>query len=306
MASEPTKRTRTPRPRQLRLENGAHAHRVEQGARPRLSAGRDDGTRRVRRRDLPAAGRRAADPVGEPDDLGDPRVVGRSRRDAAVDAVSRNVATTGAPLRAAVAAGVLSFGTYHGGDVEACMDLLDAGLAWCAKATAIRTRRGTWCGGRSTPASACRALGIACTRTTRVRLKLLQMAYELDLEGEHIRLMRVVDTALAEALGADHPPYPCERRWRDRSHLRRPRAGSRIRQRALHHLARARPHRPCARREAARAADAADRPEESRIRRPAGAATAADEEVGRWVRGSVGRSVGGLQSRLLLGKAWLG
>src|SRR4029078_8391649 len=43
--------------------------------------------------------------------------------------VSRNVATTGAPLRAAVAAGVLSFGTYHGGDVEACMDLLDAGLA---------------------------------------------------------------------------------------------------------------------------------------------------------------------------------
>jgi citrate synthase len=35
--------------------------------------------------------------------------------------------------------------------------------------------------------------------------KLLQMAYELDLEGEHIRLMRVVDTALAEALGADHP-----------------------------------------------------------------------------------------------------
>ena len=43
--------------------------------------------------------------------------------------VSRNVATTGAPLRAAVAAGVLSFGTYHGGDVEACMDLLEAGLA---------------------------------------------------------------------------------------------------------------------------------------------------------------------------------
>ena len=31
------------------------------------------------------------------------------------------------------------------------------------------------------------------------------MAYELDLEGEHIRLMRVVDTALAEALGPNHP-----------------------------------------------------------------------------------------------------
>jgi hypothetical protein len=35
-------------------------------------------------------------------------------------------------------------------------------------------------------------------------LKLLAMAYELDLEGEHVRLMRVVDQALAEALGPDH------------------------------------------------------------------------------------------------------
>jgi citrate synthase len=31
--------------------------------------------------------------------------------------------------------------------------------------------------------------------------KLLQMAYELDLEGEHIRLMRMIDRALAAALG---------------------------------------------------------------------------------------------------------
>ena len=31
------------------------------------------------------------------------------------------------------------------------------------------------------------------------------MAYELDLEGEHIRLMRAVDQTLAETLGADHP-----------------------------------------------------------------------------------------------------
>ena len=42
--------------------------------------------------------------------------------------VARNVAATGAPLRAGVAAGVLSFGAYHGGDVEACMRLLDVGL----------------------------------------------------------------------------------------------------------------------------------------------------------------------------------
>src|SRR3972149_11699691 len=41
---------------------------------------------------------------------------------------ARNTATTGAPLRACVAAGVLGFGTYHGGDIESCMQFLDSGL----------------------------------------------------------------------------------------------------------------------------------------------------------------------------------
>src|SRR5262249_25655447 len=41
---------------------------------------------------------------------------------------ARNTATTGAPLRACVAAGVLGFGRFHGGDIEACMQFLDAGL----------------------------------------------------------------------------------------------------------------------------------------------------------------------------------
>src|SRR5512141_261312 len=41
---------------------------------------------------------------------------------------ARNTATTGAPLRACVAAGVLGFGRYHGGDIESCMQFLDAGL----------------------------------------------------------------------------------------------------------------------------------------------------------------------------------
>src|SRR6478736_4418199 len=42
---------------------------------------------------------------------------------------ARNTATTGASLRACLAAGVLGFGRYHGGDIEACMQFLDAGLA---------------------------------------------------------------------------------------------------------------------------------------------------------------------------------
>src|SRR6266581_3382818 len=41
---------------------------------------------------------------------------------------ARNVATTGAPLKDCVAAGILAFGPHHGGDIESCMRFLDGGL----------------------------------------------------------------------------------------------------------------------------------------------------------------------------------
>src|SRR5213595_2345492 len=42
---------------------------------------------------------------------------------------ARHVATSGAPMKDCVAAGVLAFGPHHGGDIESCMRFLDAGLA---------------------------------------------------------------------------------------------------------------------------------------------------------------------------------
>jgi citrate synthase len=119
--------------------------------------------------------------------------------------VSRNVATTGAPLRAAVAAGVLSFGTYHGGDVEACMDLLDTGLALVREGKSYQDVAREMVRRKIDAGERVPGLGHRLHTHDPRAIKLLQMAYELDLEGEHIRLMRVVDTALAEALGADHP-----------------------------------------------------------------------------------------------------
>src|SRR3954464_14850966 len=41
---------------------------------------------------------------------------------------ARNVATSGAPLKDCVAAGMLAFGPQHGGDIESCMRFLDRGL----------------------------------------------------------------------------------------------------------------------------------------------------------------------------------
>src|SRR5690606_36047431 len=42
---------------------------------------------------------------------------------------ARNVTTTGAATRNAVAAGVLGFGKFYGGDIQACRHLLDEGIA---------------------------------------------------------------------------------------------------------------------------------------------------------------------------------
>src|SRR6266571_3038054 len=42
---------------------------------------------------------------------------------------ARNVATSGAPMKDCVAAGILAFGPHHGGDIETCMRFLDTGLA---------------------------------------------------------------------------------------------------------------------------------------------------------------------------------
>src|SRR2546428_2196450 len=41
---------------------------------------------------------------------------------------ARNVATSGAPLKDCVAAGIPPFGPHHGGDIESCMRFLDSGL----------------------------------------------------------------------------------------------------------------------------------------------------------------------------------
>jgi citrate synthase len=119
---------------------------------------------------------------------------------------ARNVATTGARLRASVAAGVLGFGMYHGGDVETCIRFLEDGLA--------RVRDG------ESYAEAADALLSACLEAGRTppgfghrihtsdprASRLLQMAHELELDGEHVQMVRAIDRRLAARLGARPVP----------------------------------------------------------------------------------------------------
>jgi citrate synthase len=109
---------------------------------------------------------------------------------------ARNVATTGAPLKDSVAAGVLAFGPHHGGDIETCMRFLDGGLSL--------TRGG------QTMAQAAEQIIDACIKTGETppgfghrfhsrdprAARLFQLALELELEGEHVRMIRAAERVL--------------------------------------------------------------------------------------------------------------
>jgi citryl-CoA lyase len=109
---------------------------------------------------------------------------------------ARNVATSGAPLKDCVAAGILAFGPHHGGDIESCMRFLDSGLT--------KMRAG------QTVQQAADAIVSECVEANEVppgfghrfhtrdprAARLFQMALELEVEGEHVRLIRVTERAL--------------------------------------------------------------------------------------------------------------
>src|SRR5712664_3169965 len=121
---------------------------------------------------------------------------------------ARNVATSGAPLKDCVAAGILAFGPHHGGDIESCMRFLDSGL------TLVR--------GGKTLMQAAEAIVQECvtqrevppgfghrfhTRDPRAA-RLFQMALELELEGEHVRMLRATEGVLEarkDAIGRHLP-----------------------------------------------------------------------------------------------------
>src|SRR3954454_12001193 len=105
---------------------------------------------------------------------------------------ARNTATAGAPLRSCVAAGVLGFGRYHGGDIESCMQFLDTGLALVrggasfkhAAEEIVKQARES---GETIPGFGHRFH----TRDPRAT-RLFQMALELEIEAGHIQMIRAV------------------------------------------------------------------------------------------------------------------
>lgn len=111
---------------------------------------------------------------------------------------ARNTATTGASLRSCVAAGVLGFGRYHGGDIEACMHFLDSGLGLVRRGKSYREAASELlkrCDdtGETPPGFGHRFH----TRDPRAA-RLFQMALELEVEGDHVQMIRAVEYAMVE------------------------------------------------------------------------------------------------------------
>lgn len=111
---------------------------------------------------------------------------------------ARNVAASGAPLKDAAAAGILGFGPYHGGDIETCMRFLDQGLTlsregWTNVQAAERLVD-EWCKSSALPPP---GFGHRLHTQDPRAPRLFQLAMELELEGEHVRMLRAFERALA-------------------------------------------------------------------------------------------------------------
>jgi citrate synthase len=109
---------------------------------------------------------------------------------------ARNVATSGAPLKDCVAAGLLAFGPHHGGDIESCMRFLDEGLTLVRTGvthqTAAQQVVDAYLKHGETPPGFGHRFHTRDPRAAR----LFQMALELELEGEHVHMIRAVEQAL--------------------------------------------------------------------------------------------------------------
>jgi citrate synthase len=122
---------------------------------------------------------------------------------------ARNAATTGASLRGSVAAGVLGFGRYHGGDVQACREVLDEGLALVRKG-ASPTKAAAEIAERLVTSKDASPPGFGHRyHTTDPRAtRLLQIAHELEVDQAYCQFIRVLELALAKRTEMAGRPLP--------------------------------------------------------------------------------------------------
>jgi citrate synthase len=117
-----------------------------------------------------------------------------------------NVATTGAPLKECVAAGLLGFGAHHSGDVMEAMRFLQAGLELRRHGLGYEDVAATLAEPYAKRHEMPPGLGHRIhTRDPRAA-RLLQLSHEFDLSGEFCHIIRIIERILNEHIEPGAPP----------------------------------------------------------------------------------------------------
>lgn len=109
---------------------------------------------------------------------------------------ARNVATTGATLRGCVAAGVLGFGRFFGGDIQATMEMLDNGLALVRDGSSVKDAATATLNYYRQRGELPPGFGHRYHARDPRSARLFQMALELELDGDHVALIRAMEMEL--------------------------------------------------------------------------------------------------------------
>ncbi len=121
---------------------------------------------------------------------------------------ARTVATSGAPLKDCVAAGMLAFGPHHGGDIESCMRFLDGGLTLMRSGKTLQEAAEAIVSESLESNQLPPGFGHRFHSRDPRAARLFQMALELELEGEHTRLIRAAERALEHHESRFRRPVP--------------------------------------------------------------------------------------------------
>lgn len=109
---------------------------------------------------------------------------------------ARNVATTGATLRGCVSAGVLGFGRFFGGDIQATMEMLDSGLALVRNGSSLKDAATATLDSYRERGELPPGFGHRYHTRDPRSARLFQMAIELELDGGHVALIRAMEMDL--------------------------------------------------------------------------------------------------------------
>lgn len=112
---------------------------------------------------------------------------------------ARNAATTGSSLRSSVAAGVLGFGKYYGGDILACRARLDEALDEVHRGVSIQGAADALTA-RLLEAAEIPPPGFGHRHHTEDprASRLQQLALELGVDGPYTQILRAIERSLAK------------------------------------------------------------------------------------------------------------